>query len=223
MKQLLLVEDDQVLGDALTTALTEEGYQVVWKRDGGQAIDALGGHLFAALILDINLPGEISGFDILRTVREGGSDTPIMILSARDQTRDRVTGLDLGGDDYVTKPFDLDELLARIRALIRRGEGTVAAPLSYADLVVDQEARSVRWKDQPIALSRREYAMLELMLRNVGRVISRGQMEASIYPSSRQIESNAVEVHIHSLRRKLPGLPIRTVRGVGYIIDRESA
>jgi DNA-binding response OmpR family regulator len=223
MKQLLLVEDDQVLGDALTMALTEEGYQVVWTRDGEQAIDALGGHLFAALILDINLPGEISGFDILRRVREGGSDTPIMILSARDQTRDRVTGLDLGGDDYVTKPFDLDELLARIRALIRRGEGTVAATLSYADLVVDQEARSVRWKDQPIALSRREYAMLELMLRNVGRVISRVQMEASIYPSSKQIESNAVEVHIHSLRRKLPGLPIRTVRGVGYIIDRESA
>lgn len=223
MKQLLLVEDDQVLGDALRAALSEEGYDVVWRKDGEQALDALSGHLFAAVILDVNLPGEISGFDILRHVREVGSDTPIMILSARDHTRDRVTGLDLGGDDYVIKPFDLDELLARIRALIRRGEGAVATQLTYSDLVVDQEARSVRWKDQPITLSRREYDMLELLLRNVGRVISRVQMEGSIYPRSTQIESNAVEVHIHSLRRKLPGLPIRTVRGVGYIIDRDTA
>jgi DNA-binding response OmpR family regulator len=221
MTQLLLIEDDHVLGDALTSAFGEEGYGVVWHQDASQAVEAMAENLFGAVVLDINLPGELSGFDLLRQLREAGHETPIMILSARDRTRDRVTGLDLGGDDYVTKPFELDELMARVRALIRRGQGTVGSLLSYADLVVDQEARSVRWRDQPVLLSRREYAMLHLLLKNVGRVISRAQMEGNIYPSSKQIESNAVEVHIHSIRRKIPGLAIRTVRGVGYIIDRE--
>jgi two-component system, OmpR family, response regulator QseB len=223
MTQLLLIEDDHVLGDALTAAFTEEGYKVVWYQDASRALDALAENLFAAVILDVNLPGDVSGLELLSQVRESGNETPVMILSARDRTRDRVTGLDLGGDDYVTKPFELDELMARVRALVRRGQGAVGTQLCYADLNIDQEARSVRWKDQPVTLSRREYAMLQLLLRNVGRVISRAQMEGSIYPSSRQIESNAVEVHIHSIRRKIPGLPIRTVRGVGYIIDREAS
>lgn len=218
--RLLLVEDDTVLGEGLATSLREEGYEVEWSQDGARATEMLQPNRYAAVILDINLPA-ISGLEVLRRLRESGQETPVLILSARDRTDDRVSGLDQGADDYVTKPFELDELLARVRALTRRGRFPALATITHGQLAVDTDSRAVRWDNQIVPLSRREYDLLLLLLDNRGKVNSRSQMEAHIYPGTHQIDSNAVEVHIHSLRRKLCSSLIRTVRGVGYIIDRE--
>jgi DNA-binding response OmpR family regulator len=220
--RLLLVEDDPVLGDGLAVSLREEGYEVEWSQDGVRAIELLRADRYALVILDLNLPG-FPGIEVLRRLRESGVDCPVLILSARDRTDDRVAGLDQGADDYVTKPFELEELLARVRALTRRNRSAAVTTISHGRLSVDPASRTVRWADQMVSLSRREYDLLLLLLANLGKVISRPQMEAHIYPGTQQIESNAVEVHIHSLRRKLCSSLIRTIRGIGYIIDREAA
>lgn len=219
--RLLVVEDDPLLGDGLAVSLREEGYEVDWAQDGARAIELLHAHRYATVILDLNLP-TISGLEVLRRLRESGRQTPVLILSARDRTDDRVAGLDQGADDYVTKPFELEELLARVRALTRRGRAAAVTTISRGRLCVDAGSHTVRWDNAVVPLSRREYDLLLLLLENVGKVVSRPQMEAHIYPGTQQIESNAVEVHIHSLRRKLCSSLIRTVRGVGYIVDREA-
>ncbi len=219
--RLLVVEDDPLLGDGLAVSLREEGYEVDWAHDGARAIELLHAHRYATVILDLNLP-TISGLEVLRRLRESGRQTPVLILSARDRTDDRVAGLDQGADDYVTKPFELEELLARVRALTRRGRAAAVTTISRGRLCVDAGSHTVRWDNAVVPLSRREYDLLLLLLENLGKVVSRPQMEAHIYPGTQQIESNAVEVHIHSLRRKLCSSLIRTVRGVGYIVDREA-
>ncbi|MEZ5446717.1 MAG: response regulator transcription factor [Gammaproteobacteria bacterium] len=219
--RLLVVEDDPLLGDGLAVSLREEGYEVDWAQDGARAIELLHAHRYATVILDLNLP-TISGLEVLRRLRESGRQTPVLILSARDRTDDRVAGLDQGADDYVTKPFELEELLARVRALTRRGRAAAVTTISRGRLCVDAGSHTVRWDNAVVPLSRREYDLLLLLLENLGKVVSRPQMEAHIYPGTQQIESNAVEVHIHSLRRKLCSSLIRTVRGVGYIVDREA-
>lgn len=219
--RLLVVEDDPLLGDGLAVSLREEGYEVDWAQDGARAIELLHAHRYATVILDLNLP-TIPGLEVLRRLRESGRQTPVLILSARDRTDDRVAGLDQGADDYVTKPFELEELLARVRALTRRGRAAAVTTISRGRLCVDAGSHTVRWDNAVVPLSRREYDLLLLLLENVGKVVSRPQMEAHIYPGTQQIESNAVEVHIHSLRRKLCSSLIRTVRGVGYIVDREA-
>jgi len=219
--RLLLVEDDPVLGDGLAASLREEGYEVEWSRDGAHAVGLARAQPYAVVILDLSLPG-LPGLEVLRQLRESGVDRPVLILSARDRTDDRVAGLDQGADDYVSKPFELDELLARVRALTRRTRAAAVTTFSHGRLSVDPGSRTVRWDDAVVPLSRREYDLLMLLLDNLGKVISRPQMETHIYPGTQQIESNAVEVHIHSLRRKLCSSLIRTVRGIGYIIDREA-
>lgn len=220
--RLLVVEDDPLLGDGLAASLREEGYEVDWVRDGAPAIELLQADRYDTVILDLNLP-TMPGLEVLRRLRDSGVDCPVLILSARDRTDDRVTGLDHGADDYVTKPFDLEELLARVRAMTRRPRAAAPTRIRHWHLSVDPDSRTVRWEDRVVPLSRREYDLLLLLVENLGKVISRAQMEAHIYPGARQIESNAVEVHIHSLRRKLCSSLIRTVRGIGYVIDRDAA
>lgn len=220
--RLLVVEDDPLLGDGLAASLREEGYEVDWVQDGAPAIELLQADRYDTVILDLNMP-TMPGLEVLRRLRDSGVDCPVLILSARDRTDDRVTGLDHGADDYVTKPFDLEELLARVRAMTRRPRAAAPTRIRHGHLSVDPDARTVRWGDRVVPLSRREYDLLLLLVENLGKVISRAQMEAHIYPGARQIDSNAVEVHIHSLRRKLCSSLIRTVRGIGYIIDRDAA
>jgi DNA-binding response OmpR family regulator len=201
--------------------LREEGYEVDWAQEGARAVELLHANRYAMVVLDLNLP-TLPGLEVLRRLRESGVDCPVLILSARDRTDDRVAVLDQGADDYVTKPFELEELLARVRALTRRARSAAVTTISHGRLSVDPGSRTVRWDNEVVPLSRREYDLLSLLLENLGKVISRPQMEAHIYPGTQQIESNAVEVHIHSLRRKLCSSLIRTVRGIGYIIDRET-
>ncbi|MFO1436288.1 MAG: response regulator transcription factor [Gammaproteobacteria bacterium] len=220
-QRVLVVEDDPIVGDGLVAALKEEGYDTDWLQSGATASEHALKNNYAAAILDINLPGQ-SGFDVLRQIREKDRGLPIVMLSARDSRDDRVVSLDEGADDYVTKPFDLDELLARLRAIRRRAGVLGEAPLAHGELTVDRAAHTATWRGSPVSLSRREFALLQMLLENLGRAITREQLEARIYPAHRAIESNAVEVHIHSLRRKLAPEFIRTVRGIGYIIDRET-
>jgi two-component system OmpR family response regulator/two-component system response regulator QseB len=217
--RVLLVEDDALLGDGVRNGLRQAGFDVDWVRDGLDALHAAETEPFAAIVLDLGLPA-MGGLDVLRRLRAGGRKIPILILTARDAVGDRVTGLDTGADDYVVKPVDLAELAARVRALIRRARGEAAPALRQGDLELDPAAHRVRFRGRPVELSAREFALLHELMLNAGRVLSREQLEERLYPWGREVESNAVEVHVHHLRRKLaPGL-IRTIRGVGYLIPR---
>ena len=215
--RLLLVEDDEILGDGLKAGLGNAGYTVDWVSDGQAALHALESDEFSLVVLDIGLP-RLSGLDVLRTARAAGVATPVLILTARDTVQDRVAGLDAGADDYLVKPFDLDELLARLRALRRRGAGRATTRIVHGDLVLDPSSHSVTQAGKNISLSRREFSLLESMLEQQGRVLSREQLEQQLYGWDGEVESNALEVHIHHLRRKLGPDLIRTVRGVGYVI-----
>jgi DNA-binding response OmpR family regulator len=217
--RLLLVEDDHILGDGIRAGLTQAGYAVDWVEDGQAADMALSSESYDAVVLDLGLP-RISGLDVLRKLRERNDDTPVLILTARDTVTDRVAGLDSGADDYLIKPFDLDELHARIRALLRRRSGRVAPVLRHGGIVLDPAAHTVTRDGEPVALSGREFAVLQTLLENAGRVLSRSRLEDSLYGWGEEVESNAIEVHIHHLRKKLGADAIRTVRGVGYMIDR---
>ena len=217
--KVLLVEDDSLLGDGIRTGLMQAGFAVDWARDGLDAEHALAVETYDAVVLDLGLP-KLSGTEVLRRARAGGLALPVLILTARDTVPDRVAGLDAGADDYLVKPFDLAELQARLRALIRRAHGQTAALLRHGDLELDPAARTVRWQGQPVELSAREFALLQELLSHAGRVLSKAQIEEKLYGWGEEIESNAVEVFVHHLRRKLdPGL-IRTLRGVGYVIDK---
>lgn len=219
--RILLVEDDELLGDGIVAGLAQEGLAVDWVRDGRQAASALDGAApYDAVVLDLGLPG-LDGLQVLRGLRGAGDATPVLILSARGSVADRITGLDTGADDYLAKPFDLGELKARLRALVRRPASQADPVLRNGDLLLDPATHRVSLGGRPVELSPREFTVLHELMRNAGRVMSRAQLEAKVYGWGDEVESNAVEVFVHHLRRKLGSGRVRTVRGVGYMIPRE--
>lgn len=217
--RILLVEDDPELGDGLTVGLRQAGFAVDWLRDGQAADQALRSEIFDFVVLDLGLP-RLSGMEVLNRARSRGQTMPILILTARDATGDKVSGLDAGADDYLVKPIDLDELTARIRALTRRSAGRAAPLLLHGDLAIDPAAHVVTLSGQAVELSSREFSLLQLLLENAGRVLTRTQLEQSLYGWRDEPDSNALEVHIHHLRKKLGSDLIRTLRGVGYTIPK---
>jgi two-component system, OmpR family, response regulator QseB len=217
--RLLLVEDDVMLGEALQDALIQHSYTVDWLKDGEIALKSLRIEHFDIVILDIGLPG-IDGIDLLKILRKEQFAVPILLLTARDTPSDKVTGLDAGADDYLLKPFDLNELLARLRALSRRAAGRAISYITYGELCINPENQTLTYRDEPIVLARREYMLLIKLLENTGRILSREQLEQSLYGWTDDVDSNALEVHIHHLRKKIPVDIIRTVRGVGYTINK---
>jgi DNA-binding response OmpR family regulator len=216
--RILLVEDDRLLGDGVQAGLTGSGFTVDWVRDGDAALAALASESFAAVLLDLGLPKR-DGLSVLACLRSAGNPVPVLVLTARDQVADKIRGLDLGADDYVIKPFDLDELAARLRALVRRSQGRADASLRHGDLVVDPAGRTVKLKGEPVTLTGKEFDLLCMLLDAAGRVLTRRVLEEQLYAWGEAVESNALEVHIHHLRRKLGSELIRTVRGVGYLVD----
>ncbi len=220
--RVLVVEDDLLLGDGVAAALRHDGYTVDWLRDGGQAETALMAGGFDAVVLDLGLPGQ-DGLTVLRSCRRMGNTLPVLILTARDGVEDRIAGLDAGADDYLLKPFALGELRARLRALLRRAAGKAGPEYAVGRLAVDPAHRSATWDGQPLELSVREFQILHALARSYPRVLSRTQLEDALYGWSQEVDSNAVEVHIHHLRRKLGKAAISTVRGVGYRLVDESA
>lgn len=217
--RILLVEDDPQLGDGLSVGLRQAGFAVDWVRDGQSADHALASESFDLLVLDLGLP-RLSGMNVLRQTRRRGQQLPVLILTARDATGDKIAGLDAGADDYLVKPIDIDELAARIRALSRRSGGRAIPLLSHGDLLLDPAAHTVTLAGAGVELSAREFSLLQLLLENTGRVLTRSQLEQSLYGWQEEPDSNALEVHIHHLRKKLGTELIRTLRGVGYTIPK---
>jgi two-component system response regulator QseB len=220
--RILLVEDDGALGDGIHKGLKQYGYTVDWLTDGRTALSSIKTETFDVILLDLNLPG-LPGLSVLREMRAAGITMPVLILTARHAIEDRIKGLDSGADDYLTKPFDLDELSARIRALQRRFSSNRAAPLlTYRDIELDPSSFTVTLKGLAISLSRREFSLLQKLLENAGHVVSRDSLNQCLYGWGDEIDSNTLEVHVHNLRKKL-GNPhfIHTVRGIGYRLVRE--
>ncbi|MFY7698069.1 MAG: response regulator [Legionella sp.] len=217
--RLLLVEDDELLGDAVKTGLSQFGYIVDWLRDGEAAKAALKSESFELIILDLGLP-KLSGLALLQAIRHGGNTTPVIILTARESIESKIKGLDSGADDYIIKPFDLNELSARIRALVRRSQGRADTILQYRNVTLDPAAHSVLVDDIMVNVPRREFALLQKLLENSGQVLSREQLMQSIYSWDEDVDSNALEVHIHNLRKKLNANYIRTIRGIGYMAEK---
>lgn len=219
--RVLLVEDDLLLGDGLRAGLRQQGFEVDWVRDGDAAERELRAQPYAAAVLDLGLPRR-DGVEVLADIRRAGVKLPVLVLTARDAIPDRVAALDLGADDYVVKPVDLDELGARLRALVRRAHGETAATLRAGDIELDPAARRVTCDGAEIVLSTREFDLLQVLMLNRGKVLTREQLEQHLYGWGREVESNAIEVHIHHLRSKLGAGHIRTVRGIGYVFLRDS-
>ena len=217
--RILLVEDDELLGDALRAGLAQSGFEVDWVRDGVAAERELRAEPYAAAVLDLGLPRK-DGMEVLRAAREAGITVPVLVLTARDLVEDRIRGLDRGADDYVLKPVDLHELAARLRALVRRAHGVAEQQLVLDGVVLDAAKRLVTLDGEPVALSAREFDVLHALMLADGRVLSREQLEQRIYGWGQEVESNAIEVHVHHLRRKLKPSLIQTVRGIGYAIAR---
>ena len=219
--RILLVEDDALLGDALQVGLRSAGFVVDWVKDGVAADAALAAEEFAAVVLDLGLP-RMSGLELLHRLRDAGNRTPVVILTARDAVEDRVRGLDLGADDYVAKPVSFAELAARLRAVTRRALGAASGILTIGNLSIDPAERKVTFRGELVELQAREYALLYAMASRAGRVLTRSQLEALLYEWDRGLDSNAIEVYVHHLRRKLSPTLIRTVRGVGYVVPRDA-
>lgn len=217
--RVLLVEDDALLGDGIRAGLKQAGFAVDWARDGHAGQLALETEEYALLVLDIGLP-KLTGMELLKWLRARESKLPVLILTARDTVPDRVGGLDAGADDYLIKPFDLDELIARLRALLRRSGGQATPQLQHGNITLDPAGHQVYKDGQAVELSAREFTLLHELLLHTGRVHSREQLEQRLYGWGEEIESNSVEVHIHHLRKKLGNELIRTMRGVGYVIDK---
>ena len=219
--RVLLVEDDALLGDGVRAGLKQAGFAVDWVQDGQAAKIALVTEEYALVVLDLGLP-KLSGMDLLKWLRTQVSTIPVLILTARDTLVDRVGGLNAGADDYLIKPFDLDELIARLNALLRRSAGKVTLTLQHGDIELTPSTHQVSKSGQKVELSAREFTLLHELLLHVGRVQSREQLEQHLYGRGEEVESNSVEVHIHHLRKKLGAELIRTLRGVGYVIDKEN-
>ncbi|MGE5118232.1 MAG: winged helix-turn-helix domain-containing protein [Betaproteobacteria bacterium] len=217
--RVLLAEDDALLGDGLRNGLRQHGFQIDWVRDGLAAERELRSGVYAAAVLDLGLP-RVDGLDVLARVRADRVDTPVLVLTARDALPERIRGLDLGADDYIVKPVDLGELAARLRALVRRAHGQPTERLVQGALVLDPAGRSVSLDGRPVTLAPREFDLLHQLMLAAGRVLSREQLEQRLYAWGREVDSNAVEVHIHHLRRKLRPELIQTIRGVGYMLPR---
>lgn len=217
--RILLVEDDELLGDGLRTGLIQYGYTVDWLKDGLSADQALKTENFEIVVLDLGLP-KMPGITVLQNLRGRGQTMPVLILTARESINDRVKGLDSGADDYLTKPFDLDELCARLRALQRRFSSRADPLLIHENITLDPAAHTVTLNGEPINVSRREFALLQKMLENAGRVLSREHLTQSLYGWGEDVDSNALEVHIHNLRKKFGQSFIHTIRGIGYMIDK---
>ena len=220
--RLLLAEDDRMIGESVQRGLRQDGFAVDWVADGRAAELALAEKVHDLVVLDLGLPRK-QGIDVLRSMRQRGDLRPVLIVTARDAVTDRVAGLDAGADDYVVKPFELTELAARIRALLRRSAGRAEPIVAYGDIELFPVTREVRLRGDPVTLSPREFAVLEALLARPGAILSRAQLEEKLYGWEQEVESNAVEVHIHSLRRKLGTEAIRNVRGVGWMIAKPGA
>lgn len=216
--RLLLVEDDEILGDGLVAGLKMEGYAVDWLTNGKLADEALQVNSYELIVLDLNLP-DMDGISILKALRNRKNETPVLVLTAKDTIPDRILGLDSGADDFVIKPFDLNEVCARLRALARRNEGRSTPIIEHKGICLDPASHQVTFNGEKVEVSQKEFEILSFLMSNIGRVISRARLEESLYSWNSDVESNTVEVHIHHLRKKLDASVIRTVRGVGYIID----
>ena len=217
--KLLLVEDDALLGDGVRAGLKQAGFAVDWVQDGLAAKVALESEEYDLLVLDLGLP-KLSGMDLLKSVRAKRASLPVLILTARDTVADRVAGLNAGADDYLVKPFDLDELIARLNALLRRSAGQVDLTLQHGAIELTPASHQVRLAGTDVSMSAREFSLLHTLLLHAGRVHSREQLEQTLYGWGEEVESNAIEVHVHHLRKKLGSDLIRTLRGVGYVIDK---
>lgn len=217
--RILLVEDDELLGEGTRKGLIQDGYTVDWVKDGALADQALKTEKFDLVVLDLGLP-KMPGISVLQFMRDRGDTTPVLILTARESIEERVKGLDTGADDYLTKPYDLYELLARLRALQRRFASRAAPLLIHGDISLDPASHTVNYKGEPTNLSRREFALLHVLLENAGRVLSREHLTQSLYGWGEEVDSNALEVHVHNLRKRFGQDFIRTVRGIGYTIER---
>jgi two-component system response regulator QseB len=216
--RILLVEDDPDLGEGIRTALKPEGYTVDWLQDGVSALHALSSESFELVILDLGLP-RMDGLQLLKQLRGASNSVPVLILTARDATTDRIAGLDAGADDYLTKPFDVAELKARLRALLRRSFNRAQPLLEFAGVSLDPINQEVRFKDKVVNLPRKEFLLLHELLVQPGRVLTRDKLQQVLYGWDEEVESNSLEVHIHHLRKKFFPELIRTVRGVGYLLD----
>ncbi len=219
--RLLLVEDEKALGEGLRLGLRQEGYTVDWLEDGTSALHALLSEDFDLLVLDLGLP-RMSGLQVLRELRRSGSALPVLILTARDATEDRIAGLDAGADDYLVKPFDLDELKARLRALLRRSAGRAELRIEHAGVSLDPSSQQVSYQGKPVPMTPKEYLLLHELLSQPGKVLTRERLAQLLYGWDEEAESNTLEVHIHHLRKKLFSSLIRTVRGVGYLVEEQS-
>ena len=218
--RVLLVEDDALLGEGLYTGLKQDGYAVDWMQDGDSAEVALNVEHFDILILDLGLPKQ-DGLQVLQKLRSKDDPIPVLILTARDSLDDRIKGLDIGADDYMVKPFDLEELNARMRALLRRSAGRAVPQLVHGNLTLDPAAHEVHCNGVAVDLPPKEFALLQALLESVGRVISKTKLQETLYSWEQDVASNTLEVHIHHLRKKLGSDFIRTIRGVGYIIEHK--
>jgi len=220
--RVLIVEDDPVLADGLTRSLRQADYAVDCVNDGGKADHVLATQSYDLVILDLGLP-KLDGFEVLRRLRRRGAKVPVLMLTARDSLQDRVKGLDLGADDYLAKPFDLPELEARVRALVRRGQSGGSAALTHGVLTLDVAGRRATLNGDPLDLSARELGVLEVLMMRSGRVIGKEQFAEQLYGWDEEVGANAIEVYVHRLRRKLEpaGVSIRTIRGLGYLLEKE--
>jgi len=219
--RLLLVEDDSMIGESVRKALRQDGFTVDWVLDGQAAEAAVGNETYDLLLLDLGLPKK-SGLDVLKSLRQSGNRIPILILTARDAVSDRVLGLDAGADDYMVKPFDVEELEARIRALCRRQAGRVDSIIKLGDVTLNSASHEVHLNGQQVILSGREFALLSAFLDRPGAVLSLTQLEEKLYGWGDEVGSNAVEVYIHALRKKLGADFIKNVRGVGYMVSKST-
>lgn len=219
--RILLVEDDEMIGDAIVQALKDAAYAADWVRDAESATGALLGREHDVVLLDLNLPKR-DGIDVLRSLRAGGSKTPVIILTARDSVEDRIVGLDAGADDYLVKPFEISELLARLRAVTRRLGDHGDTRMTSGSLTLDAATHMAVYENNECRLTSREFALLSALLMKPGTVLSRSDLERQLYAWQEQVESNAVEVLIHGIRKKLGASVIRNVRGVGWLVDKEN-
>lgn len=217
--RILVIEDDEMVGGGICKWLNKEGHTVDWLQDGLAGRQALQTELFDIIVLDIGLP-KISGLDLLQHLRSRCSTVPVLLLTANDTIDDRVRGLDSGADDYMTKPYELEELSARIRALYRRFSLRAEPMIKYQNICLDPAAHTVTLDDQEVSLSRREFSLLHTLLANIGRVLSREHLTQTLYGWDDDVDSNALEVHVHNLRRKFCPSFIRTIRGVGYMVEK---
>ncbi|HBN9748401.1 MULTISPECIES: response regulator transcription factor [Pseudomonas] len=216
--RLLVVEDDPALGEGICNGLRQEGYTIDWLQDGVSALHALQQETFDLVVLDLGLP-RLDGIEVLRRLRAGGDAVPVLILTARDATEDRIAGLDAGADDYLVKPFDLNELKARLRALLRRSAGRAKVLIEHAGVTLDPATRQVSYQGHPVVLTPKEYRLLHELLSQPGKVFTRERLTQLLYGWDEEPESNTLEVNVYHLRKKLFNDLIRTVRGIGYLVE----